>query len=79
MVTDHQVQLSSALGALLLAQTASAHGFVKNWIIDEVSFPGFSPSNPTQLGATANRPTDNGNNGEWILVLANSPQDPDSI
>lgn len=42
---------------------AAAYGHIRAWIIDGVSKAGFNPSNPGQLGPTAQRPVDNVNQG----------------
>lgn len=72
MEADTQVQLLSALSALLLAQNVIAHGHITNWVIDGVSKNGFKPSGYTpggtlEYGPTAERPTNNGDNGEYLL------------
>jgi hypothetical protein len=63
---DGQIQLLSALGALSMANMVSAHGHVMSWVIDGQAHAGFNPSNPTLYGATAERPTLNGDQGKFI-------------
>ena len=58
---------------LLLAGRVSlvqAHGFVKTWSVDGVSQPGYTPSNPAapENENTAERATDNKENGKFISV-----------
>jgi hypothetical protein len=52
-----------------MADSVAAHGHVMNWIIDDISYPGFNPSNPAQYGPTAERPTDNADQGMSIILL----------
>lgn len=55
----------SILSTFLLAGVTSvrAHGYVRSWVIDNESKPGFNPSWPPELGITAERPTINKNLG----------------
>ena len=48
-----------------------AHGFVKTWSVDGVSQPGYTPSNPAapENENTAERATDNKDNGKYTSVL----------
>jgi len=50
-----------------MAESVAAHGHVKSWVIDGQAHAGFNPSNPALYGATAERPTLNKDQGEFIL------------
>ena len=63
LTADDQMQLFSALGALLMFDKVAAHGHVKSWVIDGQAHAGFNPSNAAEYGATAERPTDNSDQG----------------
>ena len=67
-----QISTLSILSIFLLAGVTSvrAHGYVRSWVIDNESKPGFNPSWPPELGITAERPTVNKNLGKcsWQLV-----------
>ena len=66
--TNDQIQVLSALGALAMANTVSAHGHVKSWVVDGQAHAGFNPSNAAEYGPTAERPTDNSDQGVFILI-----------
>ncbi|WVQ94614.1 hypothetical protein IAU59_001694 [Kwoniella sp. CBS 9459] len=53
------------LSAAFLAGSSvvSAHGHVASWTIGGQAYNGFNPSNPSQYGSTAERPTDNSDQG----------------
>ena len=69
ITTNDQIQLLSALGALAMANMVSAHGHVMSWVVDGTAHAGFNPSNPTLYGATAERPTLNKDQGEFVARL----------
>jgi len=54
-----------------------AHGFVKTWSVDGVSQPGYTPSNPAapENENTAERATDNKDNGRYISISVTDIQD----
>jgi hypothetical protein len=54
-----------------MAESVAAHGHVQSWVIDGQAHAGFNPSNPTLYGATAERPTLNGDQGKFILHCDN--------
>jgi hypothetical protein len=62
-----QMKIISILSALAFAlPTAFGHGHVMKWTIDGVDHAGFNPSNADELGATAERPTTNSDQGELL-------------
>jgi hypothetical protein len=67
-----------ALFLLLAGRVAlvQAHGFVKTWSVDGVSQPGYTPCNPAGVENenTAERATDNKDNGKYRLVLVTDGQ-----
>jgi len=66
---------TAALFILLAARRApsvTAHGYVKSWTVNGESEPGFSPSNAKEIegGVTAERATDNKENGQYRQSLS---------
>lgn len=61
LLTDMQTILSALLVAPALV---SAHGHVAKWFIDGEEKAGFNPSYAAQYGPTAERPTDNSDQGK---------------
>jgi len=54
------------------APLVTAHGYVKSWTVNGESKPGFSPSNAKEIegGVTAERATDNKENGQYRQSLS---------
>lgn len=64
-VTNAQSKMIVLLGAMLAGTTmVHAHGHVSAWEINGETKGGFNPSNAAQYGPTAERPTDNSDQGE---------------
>lgn len=67
--------LSTSTTLTLLALFAgismvNAHGHVKEWVIGGVSHPGYNPSNPPMYGKTAERPSDNSDQGRFTPYIS---------
>ena len=65
---------TAALFILLAGRNplVTAHGYVKSWTVNGESKPGFSPSNAKEIegGVTAERATDNKENGQYRQLLS---------
>lgn len=56
------------------ASVVSAHGHVLSWTVNGVAMPGDNPSNSGEYGPTAQRPSDNRDQGEYH-ALRSKPVD----
>ncbi|WVW85922.1 hypothetical protein I302_107960 [Kwoniella bestiolae CBS 10118] len=56
-------QAFTLLSFLIGASVVKAHGHVASWTISGETFAGFNPSNAAEYGSTAERPTDNSDQG----------------
>ncbi|WVF67002.1 hypothetical protein IAT40_001745 [Kwoniella sp. CBS 6097] len=63
MFTDAKALTLLSAAFLAGSSAVSAHGHVASWVIGGETKNGFNPSNPPQYGPTAERPTDNSDQG----------------
>jgi hypothetical protein len=58
-----QCKIAPALAFLAATTLVSAHGHVTKWTIGGVDKAGFNPGDVNEFGPTAERPTDNADQG----------------